>query len=811
MKLSPTLRGGGLAFLTAGVTLFMQVLVHRMVSAKLLNNYAFLVISLSMLGFALSGVVLTRWLDRLLADFEDAASSCAALFVLASLGASVLFYRWDPGHQFLSYGRGFLLQFGSWIPLALPFAVPFVFSGLILGMLLSDARLPTPRIYFADLLGSALGAFGVILSIQDLGVERSVLWACAGMLAGTVLLAPPRRGTSWGLVAVAALAIAAVSAGRDKAFEMRYPESSALWQVQQLPKPYGIEYIAWDPVTRIEISRIRPPDPEEAYTPSLIGGNRVFHERFRRMLTQNNWAFAYAVDYDGNPDSLKGIEETVYSAAYHASSVTRPRALVIGVGGGFDVLTALHFDTSEVTGLEVNAATLDVLSRVYRDYFRAWVEDPRVRLVAAEGRHYLATHPETYDVIQLSGVDSYSGTPGAVHVFSESYLYTAEAFDLYLSRLRADGILNVMRVEFMLPRDMLRVLVTAVAALRRAGVERPSAHVMVLEEPTGHYVSVLVKKTPFTDSERERVASWTAGNRFLRLSVAPGLQSPEGNMFARFLALGSPALESAFVRAYPFDISPVVDDRPFFFRTSYWWHVLSKDPIIRDFSPPVMELSLLMLLAVVGLTALACIYLPLRLLSARGLRVPGTRRYWVFFGGIGLGYLAIEVALLQKFGLFLGHPNYALSVVLASLLLTTGLGSLWSAHIVGWVGRLRFMAYILAGLVLAEYALALPSLSGLMGLSFWAKCLVVFALVAPLGVCLGTFLPTALEQLKSTAPAFVPWAWGINGIFSVLAPILSVGVSMTWGMNALLLAALPVYLVAGFALPDPPPLPATRP
>jgi spermidine synthase len=134
--------------------------------------------------------------------------------------------------------------------------------------------------------------------------------------------------------------------------------------------------------------------------------------------------------------------------------------VAIGVGGGFDLLTALYFDASEVTGVEVNGATLDILRRVYRDYTKHWVTDPRVTLVEDDGRHFLAASDRAYDVIQLSGVDSYSGTPGAAHVFSENYLYTAEAFDLYLSRLSDEGIVNMMRLEWKPPREMLRALVT---------------------------------------------------------------------------------------------------------------------------------------------------------------------------------------------------------------------------------------------------------------------------------------------------------------------------------------------------------------
>jgi hypothetical protein len=173
----------------------------------------------------------------------------------------------------------------------------------------------------------------------------------------------------------------------------------------------------------------------------------------------------------------------------------------------------------------------------------------------------------------------------------------------------------------------------------------------------------------------------------------------------------------------------------------------------------------------------------------------------VFFAGIALGYLAIEVALLQKFGLFLGHPNYALSVVLAALLFASGLGSLFSAEIVRALGHLRYVSYVLAALVLGECLLVLPRLGGWVGLPFATRVVLVVLLVLPLGVCMGTFFPSALETIKKSAPEFGPWAWGLNGIFSVMAPVLSVGISTTYGINALLLAAVPVYLLAAASLP----------
>jgi spermidine synthase len=790
------LRASLLAFLTAFVTLFVQVLVHRMISAKLVNNYAFLVISLTMLGLAISGVVLSRALPLFLRNWGDALVGCAALFALTLLASAALFYRagfdYGPIPSRLDYALGFL----RFMPLALLFAVPFTFCGLILGSLLAAPDLPVGRVYFADLVGSAVGAFAVIPAIAHWGAERSALAGASALLAGTLLVEPPRRAATRVVAGLAAIALGVGFWAPDRVFALRYPTGTFLAYTQVPGSPLVLEHVAWDPVARIEVTRITPPDPATGLYACLIGSRREFHERFERVITQNNNAYTYAVAYDGRRASLLGIDETLYAAAYQVAP-PRPRVLVIGVGGGFDLLTALYHDAESVTGVEVNAATMDILRRTYASFFAPWVNDPRVRVVVDEGRRYLASRPDSYDVIQLSGVDSASGTPAAAHVFSESYLYTREAFDLYLNRLRPDGVLCLMRLEWNPPREMLRALVTAKEALRRAGVDRPEEQLVTVGSTTGDFAALLVKRRPFAPEELDRLRAWSSPSPYFRISAAPGEGAIDPNVYQSFVSLPDARSESAWVARYPFDVRPVDDDRPFFFRYSFW-----SDLRPEGFrSLPIMELSLILLGLLVSSAAILCVYLPLRLLAAPGARFAPAGRYAVFFAGLGLGFLGIEVALLQKFGLFLGHPNYALSVVLAALLFASGVGSLLSPLLARAPQGLQGLSLALAATVLVEHFVVLPLLPRLVAWPFAARAALTFALVAPIGLLLGAFLPAGLEPLKAEAPAYVPWAWGVNGIFSVLAPVLAVAVSMTWGMGTLLLSALPAYLLAALALP----------
>jgi hypothetical protein len=309
---------------------------------------------------------------------------------------------------------------------------------------------------------------------------------------------------------------------------------------------------------------------------------------------------------------------------------------------------------------------------------------------------------------------------------------------------------------------------------------------------------MLLKRTPFTPVEVERLSDWLAASDLMELAAAPGVTAATPNMYEAFLSLGDPLREARFVSVYPFDISPVVDDRPFFFRRSFWWHLFPTNPMVAA-ATPAMEYGLLLLLAIVGVATVVCVYLPLG--WHRPARGPATHRFALFFAAIGIGYLALEIALLQRFGLFLGHPNLALSVVLAALLLFTGVGSLLSGATLARLRGLRFVAYAVAAVVLLEYLLALPRLERLFALPLGVRVGIVAVLVAPIGFLLGTFMPTGLDRLKAVSPDLAPWAWGVNGIFSVLTPIVAVGISMTFGISALLLSAIPVYLLAGLVLP----------
>ncbi|MBX7185820.1 MAG: hypothetical protein K1Y01_11810 [Vicinamibacteria bacterium] len=803
-----TNQASALAFLTAASTLALQVLIYRIVSAKLLNNFAFLVISLTMLGFAISGVLLTAIPKLVGRRMPETLLVSSWLMGLSAVISTALFTASRAQTQVMSSRMALVQSFLDWAPYALLLTVPFAFAGIMLGALLADEQLPTRRIYFFDLMGSALGALVVLPLFRYLNVETMIVGFSLLLALGTTALLRPKASSMRVLGVLTCVVLSICLYKRNEILAIYYPDGTMLAAIRDPRTKTVLEYTEWDPVARIEIASVPGRAPNPGIYASLFGENATFLRRFRKLLTQNNYAFTTGVDYDGTPESLTGIEETIYASGYYATLMPRPKVAVIGVGGGFDILTGLRFDVSQITGIEINAATLNIVRNVFKDYFRHWVSDPRVRLVNAEGRHYLSTTPDTYDIIQLSGVDSYSGTPGAAHVFSENYLYTAEAFDLYLNRLSEHGVLNMMRLEYIPAREMLRALTTAVGALRRRGVAEPRKHIVMLTEYTGYFTALLVKRTPFTDAEIEKLRAWSSQRPSFGISFEPASSKTDiKNAYQEFMALDDERLERRYVANYPFDISPATDDRPFFFNFSFWWHLFPNKPLFAgqpaDWTVvPVLQLSLVVLAATVFLVMVVAVFLPLRFLFRRGLSTPEKSRIGLYCAGAALGYLAVEVALMQLFGLFLGHPNYAISVVLATLLVSSGLGSLWAASIVARLGNVRYVAYLLSATIFAEYFLVFPRLASILGLPFVARALITAALVLPVGLCLGVFLPTILDAMKRLSPHLVPWAWGVNGIFSVLAPLIAVAIATTFGISALLLTSVPVYLVVAFSFPE---------
>jgi hypothetical protein len=491
--------------------------------------------------------------------------------VFTLIVSAILFYQAPITLRLTANEISYVKSFLFFISLACLFVIPFVFCGLILGVLLAHKQLPTRKIYCFDLIGSALGALLIVYLISFLGVEKSLLILCCLFLLGVNIILPVRSTKQYWILGMTLLMLFILYPNCSKIFKMKPPAGSHLASLDT-------EYYEWDPIARIEVSNIDLVDGTiKDLDLSGIGTNQDFQGRIKKFLTQNNNAGTWAFYYDGHINSLKGIEETLYYGAYKVTSVDSPNVLVIGMGAGMDVLTALYSNASKVTGVEINGAIHRILKKIYKDYFKHWVNDPRVRLVHDEGRHFLSKTDELYDVIQLTGVDSYSGTMASANIFSENYLYTKEAVKLYFERLTEEGIIDIIRLEYPEPpREMLRMLTTAVAVLREMGIQEPSKHIVMMSNIWLTGSSLLIKKKPFKEEEIRKLKDWADHNPYFFYSTTTDLPLNLSRIYQSFLELNNKALEKAFIIQYPLNILPTEDDQPFFFRYTKWRHLFEK-------------------------------------------------------------------------------------------------------------------------------------------------------------------------------------------------------------------------------------------
>jgi hypothetical protein len=491
------------------------------------------------------------------------------------------------------------------------------------------------------------------------------------------------------------------------------------------------------------------------------------------------------------------------SIGYRVRNTPPQSVLVIGVGGGIDVWTALRAGAKQIDAVEINPTTVNVIGQLYRRQNGDLLHRPGVQLYTEEGRSFVRRQVKKYDAITVHGVDTLAASSAGAYVLSENYLYTVEAFVDYISHLTSEGCLSITR-WYILRRDgkpgpeAMRLFVVALEALHHLGVQDPRRHVIVGADPSPGWATILVKPTPFTSAERARHEGLAhPGYRVLY----PG-NATVPNEFQVYAEARAGGQQEDYLNHDPFDISPVTDDDPFFFHSekygTYWG---SGDYRFHDLirgNWPSFTLGLLMLAALVAVIVAIVLPLWIRPRIQRPVpRPPGFLWWLLYFSSLGLGFIFIEIALMQRFALLLGHPARSIAVVLATLLLSSGVGSY-----LGEKTKLRPPSFLLgvatAVLILAY---AYPFVIGtLLALPLAAKVTATVALVFPVGLLLGMPFPAGIRRVAEWHNDAVPWMWGCNGGATVLGSILAIILAMSVGFTKVLALASALYLLAWVAM-----------
>ena len=767
--------------LTSFSALLLELALTRLFSVVLFYHFAFLAISIALLGLGAGGVFAYLGKQRL-AKFETrrlAAMLCAinsvAVFVVLEIVLHV------PVSLELSW-----TNFGKLTTLYLSAAIPFFFTGLLFSLIFARESRHIPRIYGADLAGGATACLAVVPLLNWIGGPNTVLFAGVMTAVASAIWAASSiaRKTAGALSMALLLVITANHSGRL---------IDVLYAKGMFRDPAWVEFARWNAISRVEVDR---QGAAKTIVIDADASTSVMH---------------------ADPQKWQGTvwQKNLMSAPPALANVLRPNEYaIIGPGGGVDVLRAVANGSPSVTGIEINPIIADTIMRGrYAQYAYHLYDRPEVHIHVTDGRSFVRNTRQHFDVVQMTLVDTWASTAAGAFALSENNLYTVEAFREYFEHLKSDGMIAITRWEFKQPREALRVVSVALEALHVLGVSNPARNFIVVSEgdldSDGLPVVVIAKKSPFTREEEQAVEAHLQSYPALVPLYLPS--APGDNPFSALIARNDP---HTFAQTYAYNVAPVTDNAPFFFFTLKTAQILNEDlqqGIDWKVNLGVVVLGTVLIISLAAV--LAFLVIPLAL---RGRRTKQRVLPLLYFVAIGLGYILVEIAFIQRFVLFLGHPTYALTVVIFLLLLSSGAGSLVSRR---WMSTTvqNWVPLTVITVAIFLYVLVLPAiLVSLVGLSFTIKLLVSGMLLVPLGFAMGMPFPTGLRALASTPASEFPasasvqttalgtaceenaveWAWAMNAASSVLGSVLAMVIAIHFGLTVTLACGAVAYLLA---------------
>lgn len=722
--------------LVSAAALLFQVAQTRLFSASYGYHLTYLVISVSLLGVG-SGATLSGIFDRRpkrpeLSTLALAASASAVIALLLETHI-------DPGSALavsilVAYVAGTL---------------PFVFASWIIVRCLRDDAAHAGILYSADLAGAAAGSLLAFASLPLLGAPG--LYGVSALLSALAALAfaGPRMRPLIGGVAAAAMTVALTLAG-----DVIAPPQSGPAKRQVYGDDIAHLATRWDPHARVDVIHYEGLPTGAMYRDMIDPGYTAVRPDAHFMLLDQSAATQIL---EGSAD-MSVLRASILAAPYEL--VTRPTVLIIGPGGGIDIQNALVHGASRVDAIEVNRAVAGLMRGPLADYSGHVYSAPGVNVVEDEARSFIRRSPDRYDLLLMTVVDSYAALASGAYALSESYLYTAEAFDDYLRHVTDRGTLAVGRFYREPPTEMLNTAALGIDALRRRGVSDPPQHLMVLRYLD--FGMLLVRPEPFDAASTGAIRRFAAEHSF---TVAYDPLDRTGPFAAGLL--GTPV--------------PARDDRPFFF---------ANDP---GAGVPVAYLILFGALIPAAVLSWGLLLLPLRKVMGRALVDAVGRRTTIQSLAVGFGFIAAEIVLLQRLTLYLGQPALALALGLAALLVGAAVGSAASAS--GGLGVRR--SAFASALILITVVLLIESLTAAtLSWPLLARAATATLVSMAIGIPLGSVFPTVIASAGAHDEGLVSWAWAVNGAASVVGSILTVVAALVLGFTAVGFVAAACYLVA---------------
>ena len=782
-----------------------EILLMRVLSIVQWHHFAYMIISLALLGYGASGTFIAinkRWLER---RFELSFAVSGLLFSITIVACYVLGQQvpfnaleivWNP-RQLINLSLIYLIFF-----------VPFFFAACCIGLAFSCRRSSISRIYFFDLLGGGLGATLIIgllfvLSPQNALIVLAALALSASIFVGARLTA---RKT---LVAMQTLWFVALVFGLPQDWlGMRLSEYKGLSQAMQVVDSKVLTSSS-SPLGLLTV--VESPQVPFRDAPGLSLNTRFVPPEQLAVFTDGD-AMSAITRFDGKLGTLGYLGDVTAALPYQL--LTEPNVLILGAGGGTDVLLALYNGAARIDAVELNPQMTELVKVTYADFAGHLYDDSRVTVYTKEARGFVAQSSDQYDLIHIGLLDSFAASGSGVQALNESYLYTVEAIRQYLKHTAPGGMLAITRWLKLPPRDSLKLVATVIEALRMEGVAHPGRQLALIR--SWNTSTLLVRNGEFMKSDIDVLREFARSHSF-DTAFYPSMPASDANRFnllpQPYLYEGTSALlgEDAddFIERYKFNIAPATDNQPYFFHFLKWSALPEFVALLRRGGAGLIEWGYLILIATLVQAVIAgavLIVLPLSHIKRSWPRGTGTRMGSYFFL-LGLAFLFVEIAFIQKFILFLSHPLYSVGVVLSGFLVFAGIGSACSGQLAQKAERFGHspVAVAVAGIsaIALLYLVLLPMLfQQLIGLPDGIKMVLSVLLIAPLAFCMGAPFPIGLNRVADSAPDFIPWAWGINGFASVMSASLATLLAIAFGFTTVILLALGIYATAAAIIRD---------
>jgi hypothetical protein len=787
-------------FLVSLAALSFEVALSRLFSIAISYHFAFMVVSLALLGYGASGSLLVLFPSLLQKNPERFLSCSAMLFSVSCVVSYTAANQipFDPVR--ISWDRLQLIYlFSEYLLLS----VPFFFSGLCISGALTHFATNAGRIYCSDLAGAGTGSLLVLVLFLPFGGKGVVILPAMVAALGALAFGLRRSSQRWTLVPVSVLLAFLVFLlwARPSILEVRMSPYKGLKRALWYPDSKILD-TQWNAFSRVDVVE----SPLVRFAPGL---SLTFQKPLPPQLgiTIDGDNMTAITRFDGREAPVAFIFHLPDALAYRIAE--RDRVLVIEPGGGLGVLLALVMGAKEIEAVFDNPLVFQMVFSRYGKFAGNILKNPQVSAIIEKGRSFLRRTKRPYDVIQYSPLGNLEASSTGIRGLQESYLFTVEAMMDVFDHLESEGVFLMTQYLLPPPRQEVRLAHLALEALMTKEIREPERHLAMIR--TWGTFTLLMKRTPFSEDEIRRLQEFCKEERFDPVYF-PGMTKGQANRYNRFSRpiyyemvqdLVSEADRKRLVEEYLFDLSPVTDDNPFFFNFFRFKKMAPLYRAMHEKWQPFLEGGYLVPLVLIQSVLASALLILLPLVFRRREVFPGRTRFrrWtlVYFALLGWGYMFVEIVLIQKLILFLDHPVYAMATVIFGLLMSSGIGSFLSQRMAS--RRLRrslVVILVTISLLIWAYLRIIPFVvSHFLGFGLGYREAIILIVLLPLGVLMGMPFPLGIRFLKQVDPNTIPWAWCANGCFSVMGSVLSVVLALGIGFSGVLVLAGAVYLAGG--------------